>query len=108
MDYQKLIVAGNATGDAQRRTSKKGDVTYTTFGVGVSDGANRPTFFPVAVFGKEGEALASRVTKGCPVLVEGRVEVSPGGRFNVVAERVRLGPARAEQAKPAAPPPAAK
>ena len=91
MNYQKLILAGNATGDAQRRTSKKGDVSYTTFSVGVSDGKERTTFFPVAVFGKHGEAVAKYVTKGRQVLVEGRVEVSDNGRFNVVADRVRLG-----------------
>lgn len=91
MNYQKLILAGNVTGDAERRQSKKGDVGYTTFGVGVSDGKRRTVFFPVTVFGKYGEVVAEYVTKGRPLLVEGRIDVNPGGRFNVVAHQVRLG-----------------
>ena len=91
MNYQRLIVSGNVTGDAERRKSKKGDVTYTYFGVGVSGAKERTTFFPVAVFGKHGEAVAKYITKGCHVLVEGRIEVSDAGRFGVVADRVSLG-----------------
>ena len=91
MNFQKIIVAGNATTDAERRTSKKGDVVYTTFNVGVSDAKDRSTFFPVTVFGKQAEALAKLVTKGRQVLVEGRVEVSDKGRFNVIARSVKLG-----------------
>ena len=79
MNYQKIILFGNATVDAQSRKSKKGDVTYTTFGLGVGDRNDRTTFFPVTVFGKTA-ALAKRyVTKGRQVLVEGRVEVSDKG-----------------------------
>ncbi len=91
MNYQKLIVAGNVTADAQRRTSKKQDVSYTTFSVGVSDAKNRTTFFPVTVFGKYGESLAGYLTKGRQVLVEGRVTVSEQGRYSVVADTVVLG-----------------
>ena len=91
MNYQKLIIAGNATVDAERKTSKKGDVSYTTFSVGVSDGKDKTTFFPVTVFGKHGEAVAKYVTKGREVLVEGRIDVGENGRFNVVANRVLFG-----------------
>ena len=96
MNYQKLILVGNATRDAERRKSKKGDVSYTTFGVGVGDRNDRTTFFPVTVFGKHGEGVAPYITKGRSVLVEGRIEVSEQGRFNVVAYTVRLGPKAAE------------
>ncbi len=91
MNYQKLIIAGNATNDAERRTSKQGDVGYTTFTVAVSDSKDRTTFFPVTVFGKQGEVVAPYITKGRQVLVEGRIEVSENGRHNVVADRVELG-----------------
>lgn len=91
MNYQRLILVGNTTDDAQRLTSKKGDVTYTTFSVGVSDGKDRTTFFPVIVFGKLGEAVAKYVTKGRQVLVDGRVQVSDKGRFRVIADRVQFG-----------------
>ena len=91
MNYQRLIVVGNPTDDAQRLTSKKGDVTYTTFSVGVSDGKDSTTFFPVTVFGKLGEAVAKYITKGRQVLVDGRVQVNDNGRISVIADRVRFG-----------------
>ena len=91
MNYQKLILVGNVTSDAQRRTSKAGDVAYTTFGVGIGDIKGRTTFFPVSVFGEHGEALVKHLAKGRQVLVEGRIEVAQSGRFNVVADRVVLG-----------------
>ena len=99
MNYQKLILVGNATSDAQSRKSKKGDVTYTTFSVGVSDGKDQTTFFPVTVFGKTGETVAKYVTKGRQVLAEGQINVSENGRFNVVAHRVMFGALPAKQDK---------
>ena len=91
MNYQKLVLVGNATDNAKRLTSKKGDVAYATFSVGVSDGKDRTTFFPVIVFGKLGEAVAKYITKGRQVLVDGRVDVNDKGRFRVIADRVRFG-----------------
>jgi single-strand DNA-binding protein len=91
MNYQRLILVGNATADPQRLTSKKGDVTYTTLGAGVSDGKDRNTFFSIIVFGKYGETVAQYVTKGRQVLVDGRVQVSDNDRFRVIADRVRFG-----------------
>jgi hypothetical protein len=38
-----------------------------------------------------GESLVSHVTKSRKVLIEGHIEVSDVGRFNIVAERVILG-----------------
>jgi single-strand DNA-binding protein len=96
MNYQKLIVAGNTTGDAQARKSKEGDVSYTTFSVAVSSAKEKSTYFPVTAFGKTGEAAAKFLTKGRPVLVEGRVEVGENGRFNVIADRVVFGPGKPE------------
>ena len=92
MNYQKIIVVGNATKDAQQRTSKDGESTFTTFDVGVSDAKDKTTFFPVVVFGKHGEAVAKYVTKGRHVLVDGRIQVNDKGYFNVVADRVQFGP----------------
>ena len=91
MNYQKLIIAGNVTADAEGRKSKKSDVAYTTFSVAVGDGKNRTTFFPVTVFGKQAKVVAQYVTRGRQVLVEGRIDVSDKGRFNVVADRVAFG-----------------
>lgn len=91
MNYPELILVGSATANAERRTFQKGDVAYPTFGVGVSDGREKTTFFPVAAFGRYGEAVAKHITKGRQVLVEGRVQVSGNGRTSVVADRISLG-----------------
>jgi len=91
MDYQKFIIIGNATDDAKIQKSKKGDVTFATFSLGAKNNSDRTSFFPVVVFGKLGEALVSKVTKGRKVFVDGHIETSDIGRFNVVAERVILG-----------------
>ena len=101
MNYQKVILVGNVTRDAQRHTSKKGDVSYTTFRVAVGDSKDRTIFFPVTVFGKHGESLVEYITKGRQLLVEGRIEASNNGRFNIVADTVRLGnSSNAGSAKP--------
>ncbi len=96
MNYQRLVLAGNSANDPERKTSKKGDVAYTTFQVAVRDARDRTTYFPITVFGQQAEIVASHVTKGRQVLVEGRIEVAENGRFNVVADRVVFGAAVAK------------
>ena len=90
INYQKLVLVGNASTDAKLRKSKKGDITFASFGMGVSNNKDHTSFFPVVAFGQMGETLSSQITKGRQVLVEGRIEVNLG-RFNVVADRVVLG-----------------
>lgn len=98
MNYQKLILVGNATDDAKSQQSKNGEVTFTKLSVAVRAGKEQTIFFPVTVFGKLGEAVAEYVTKGRQVLVEGRIQTSSQGRFNVVADSVSFGsqPQKAE------------
>lgn len=91
MNYQKLIIVGNATKDAEQKTAKESDVVYTTFRVGVSDSKKESVYFPVTVFGKQAEIIARYVKKGMQVLVEGRVEARENGQMNVVADRVVFG-----------------
>lgn len=67
---KRLISTGNATVDAQRKSSQRGDVEYTTVSVGVSDAKDQIYCSPVTVFGKQAEAVAKYVTKGKRVLVE--------------------------------------
>jgi hypothetical protein len=84
MNYQRLILVGNATNDAEHMTSKQADVAYASFGVEVSDGKDRTTFFSIIVFGEQGEAVAKHVTKGRQILVDGWVQMSDKGRFRLV------------------------
>ena len=101
MNYQRIILAGNSTKNAERQTSKDGKVKYTTFRVGVSDGKDKTTFFPITVFGKLGESVAEYITKGRQVLVDGRVQIGENGRCNVVADQIRFGTQPEEKAKKA-------
>jgi single-stranded DNA-binding protein len=91
MDYQRILLIGNATRDSETQISQKGDVSYTTFTVGVGDLKGQSTFFPVVAFGNLGEIAAKYINKGKQVLVEGRIDVSENGRFSVVADNIRLG-----------------
>ena len=105
MNYQKIILAGNISTDAKMRKSKKGDISYLSFGVGVMNGRDRATFFPIVAFGKLGEMFAPHIAKGHQVLVEGRVEIN-NGFTNVIADRLVLGvlpkiPAPVEKAEKA-------
>ena len=79
MNYQKVILAGNATDNAQQKTSKQGGVTYTIFDMAVGDAKDKTTFFTIVVFGEGAEAVAKYVTKDKKY-------------FNVVANNVRFGP----------------
>ena len=91
MNYQKLVIVGNITADAETKTSKKGDTTFTTFRVAVGDLKGNTTFFPVTLFGTRGEKLAEYLTRGRQVTVDGRVSISDKGYFNMVADRIELG-----------------
>ena len=91
MDYQKIVLVGNATQDAKRQQSKKGDVEFTTFSLGVGNGKDKTTFFPIVAFGKLGEKVAIHIVKGHQVLVEGRIDVNEKGYFSVIASQIRLG-----------------
>lgn len=91
MDYQRVILVGNATGDAQAKTSKSGGVAYSSFSLALSDVKGRKIFFPVAAFGNAAEVAEKYITKGRQLLLEGRIAVSGEGRFSIVADRIVLG-----------------
>jgi single-strand DNA-binding protein len=91
VNYQKLIIVGNATKDAECKTARESEVVYTTFRVGVSDGKKASVFFPITVFGKQAKVVAEYVKKGRLVVVEGRIEAREDGRMSVVADRVVFG-----------------
>jgi hypothetical protein len=101
MNYQKLVIVGNAAADPKRQKSKKKKVAYTLFRVAVSAGKDSTVFFSIAAFDKLGENVAKYVSKGRQVLVEGRVTVSKAGRYGVLADRVVFGAGSAQQPKEA-------
>jgi single-stranded DNA-binding protein len=87
-DYQKIVLVGNATKDAEAKTAKDTDMPYTTFRLGVKDAKGKSNYFPVVVFGKSHGTVAQYVKKGRQVLVEGRIDVGDNGRASVIASRV--------------------
>ena len=99
LNYQRVTIVGNATKNAERKTSEKGDVEFTTFRLAVSDAKKRSTYFPVTAFGKLGETVAQYITKGKQLLVEGRITVDEKGRFSVIADRIQLGARGSDTAK---------
>ena len=99
MNYQKIILAGNATKDAEQKISKDGKVKFTTFRLGVANSKEKTTFFPITVFGKLGESVAEYITKGREVLVEGRVQIGDKGYCDVIADQIRFGAMPEEKAK---------
>jgi single-stranded DNA-binding protein len=91
MNYQRLIIVGNATKDAKHLKAKKGDVNYTLFRIGVGLSKSRRLYFNVVAFDQPGLKGAQHIKKGHQVLVEGRLEASRNGNLNVVADKIRLG-----------------
>jgi single stranded DNA-binding protein len=74
MDYQKTIIVGNATKDAEVH-QPEGKTAYADFTLGVSRTKDQTTFFPVRVFGKLAET-SENVKKGAKVLVGGKLDIS--------------------------------
>ena len=74
MDYQKIIIVGKATKDAEVQQSE-GKVACADFTLAVSRTKDQTTFFPVRVFGKLAEACEN-VRKGLKLLVDGKLDIS--------------------------------
>lgn len=83
MSYQKCIVVGNLGADAEMRYTPSG-AAVSNFRVAVNERWNdrdgqaqeRTTWFRVALWGKQAEAINQYLVKGKEVLVEGSVEAS--------------------------------
>ena len=85
MDYQKLILLGNTTDQAEVRQAKNG-AQYARFSVAVGKGKDETIFFPVTLFGESVEVAGQMLSKGSRVLVEGTLDVeAKSGKFRVLA-----------------------
>ena len=96
MNYQKIILVGNATNAAKVEKSK-GKTAYADLTVAVRRNREKTDFFPVRAFGRLAEA-SSGIGKGAKVLVEGRVEIDrfvpeqgePRRTIRVLADQIRV------------------
>lgn len=73
-DYQKIIIVGKASKDAEVEQSE-GKVPHADFTLGVTRTKDQSTFFPIRVFGKLAETCEN-VKKGLKVLVNGSLDIS--------------------------------
>ena len=96
MNYQKIILIGNATA-AAKVEKPKGKTAYADLTVAVSRGREETDFFPVRAFAELTEVGAG-IKKGAKVVVEGRVEINhyvsqdgqPFKTIRVIADALRL------------------
>jgi single-strand DNA-binding protein len=79
LDFTRVIIAGRLTRDPETRFAPSG-LAVANFSVAVKhrskpggDAKEDVSFFDVVVFGKQGEKCAEYLSKGRPVLVEGRL-----------------------------------
>ena len=117
--FNRVILAGNLVRDPETRFLPSG-VAVTSFSIAVNrryksnnEVKEEVSFFDISVFGKTGENCAEYLSKGRPVLVEGRLRQRrweadgvKKSKIEVVADNVQfLGPrgASAETSAPAAP-----
>ncbi len=83
MSYSKTIIVGNLGADAEMRYTPSG-AAVSNFRVAVNERWNdregqpqeKTTWFRVALWGKQAEAINQYLVKGKEVLVEGSVEAS--------------------------------
>lgn len=89
MSLQIVSIIGNATKDAELKTSKDG-ATYVTFRLAVSGQEGATTFYNVLVFGHYGEVMQEHITRGRQVFVNGRIQISDKGYVSVIADHIEL------------------
>ncbi len=123
--FNRVILAGNLVRDPETRFLPSG-LAVTSFGLAVNhryksnnEVKEEVSFFDVVVFGKMGENCAEYLSKGRPVLVEGRLRQRrweadgvKRSKIEIVADNVQFlgGPrgASAEAPAPSAPAPEAQ
>lgn len=101
--FNRVILAGNLVRDPEIRYLPSG-VSVTSFGIAVNsryrhnnEVKEEVSFFDIVVFGKLGENCAEYLSKGRPVLVEGRLrqrrweaEGVKKNKIEVVAQNVQF------------------
>jgi len=116
--YQKIVLIGNLGRDPEMRYTPNGQAVTTLslatnrqYTDNMGQQVKETTWFRVSVWGKQAEACNQYLTKGRPVLVEGRLtpdlntggpriwtrqDGTPGASFEVTAQLVRFLPGRSD------------
>lgn len=112
--YNRIILIGNLTKDPEVRYTP-GGTAVTTLRLAVSSKSRQgeetkddTLFIDIVVFGKQAESCGQYLSKGNPVLVEGRLrerrwesEGTQRSKFEVLASTVRFLPKRDGRQAPA-------
>jgi single-strand DNA-binding protein len=101
----KVFLVGNLTRDPERSYTPKG-MALTKFGMAVNhvyttdagEKREEANFFDIVVWGKQAEAAAQYLSKGRPVLIEGRLKYESWqndkgekrSKISIVAERLQF------------------
>ena len=105
--FNKIILAGRLTKDPELRYTGQG-LAVATFGLAVNsrakqgdDSKEETLFIDVTVFGKQAETCGQYLSKGAPVIVDGRLrerrwesEGQKRSKFEVVSQDVKFLPKR--------------
>jgi len=94
MDYQRIVILGNTTKDAEVKSGEKGE--YVLLFVASKSRSGNSMFFPVFVAGRMAEFVKD-TKKGTPILIDGTLESTEyepeGGEkrkeFRIYADVVR-------------------
>jgi len=102
--FNKVILMGNLTRDPERRYTPKG-TAVTEFAIAINRVFNTESgekkeevsYFDIVAWGRQAEICAQYLSKGRPVLVEGRLQQDrweqdgqKKSRIRVIAENIRL------------------
>jgi single-strand DNA-binding protein len=102
--FNRVILLGNLTRDPELRYIQSG-MAVTELGLAVNDRrktatgewVDEPTFVDVTVWGRQAETASEYLTKGSPVLIEGRLKLDSWekdgqkrSKLKVVCEQLRL------------------
>ena len=102
--FNRVILLGNLTRDPELRYIQSG-MAVSELGLAVNDRrktatgewVDEPTFVDVTVWGRQAETASEYLTKGSPVLIEGRLKLDTWekdgqkrSKLKVVCEQLRL------------------
>lgn len=73
-DFNKLILQGRAVADPEERSSRDGS-TIANFRLASNRRSGDAIFIKVSVFGKRAETILKYLTKGKPIICEGRLDI---------------------------------
>ena len=119
--YNRVILVGNLTRDVDLRYTHSG-TAVTEIGLAVNDRRknaqgewqDETTFVDVTLWGRTAEVASQYLSKGSPVLIEGRLRLDTWetdgqkrSKLRVVGERMQMLGSRSGRTEPAPPPSAA-